>query len=183
MDAKWLNDQFQKNPDRSKGDLSQLLGIQASGISKMLAGTRQIKAREYMLMRKFFDQSVSQQSSFKNKSDIQSYADLAAEDSARQDWSPKSSATSYQIIEVSDASMLPDFLPGERVLIDSTSSLHAKSGIFAIEESGRVFIRIAEVSSPSKIKLSSIAKDSASRIVSANRVKILGRVIAKLNWL
>lgn len=183
MDAKWLNDQFSKFPDKSKSELSDLLDTQPSAISKMLAGTRQIKAREYMLMRKFFDMPVSGQSLSRKASSIQSYANLGAEDSAHQNWTSSSQSPRYQVIEVSDASMVPDFIPGERVLIDATSKINERSGIFAIEDQGRIQIRILEQNSASKIKILSLAKDVPSKIVIAAKLHILGRVVAKLNWL
>lgn len=181
MDAKWLTDQFEKNPAKSKGDLSEILGIQASGISKMLAGTRQIKAREYMLMRKFFGMPGSGDAALRKSDGIQSYSDLRVEDPSKQNWTAKPSA--YNVIEVSDSAMVPDFLPGERVLVDASSRPSERPGVFALEDQGKIVIRIAEQLSASKIALSSILKTTERKTVTAGKLKILGRVIAKLNWL
>ncbi|PZP53484.1 MAG: hypothetical protein DI586_11005 [Micavibrio aeruginosavorus] len=181
MDAKWLNDQFDKNPEKSKGDLSDVLGIQASGISKMLAGTRQIKAKEYMLMRKFFDMPGTGDAVIRKSGSIQSSSALRAEDPSRQSWTTQTPF--YDVVEVIDSAMVPDFLPGERVLIDGSGKLEDRPGIFAIKHQGKTMIRIAEKISASSIKLSSISKPSEAETISTIKLKILGRVIAKLNWL
>lgn len=181
MDAQWLNQQFDKFPDKSKSDLSELLGIQPSGISKMLAGTRQIKAKEYMLMRKFFEQPGHGQSLGLKKTGILSNAGM--NDFISQGWTQGAPNQTYNVIEVSDAGMLPDFLPGERVLIDIKSGPDEKSGIFALEENGKTILRIIEKNSPLKLKISALSKDAPAKLLPYGKVRILGRVIAKLNWL
>lgn len=181
MDAKWLNDQFDKNPTKSKGDLSALLGMQASAISKMLAGTRQIKAREYMLMRKFFDMPTGDRADRKVAAALSDGILYAAEKSSAP-WQT-TNQKSYDVIEVTDTSMIPDFLPGEKVLIDRNIDLDQKSGIFVIEEQDRPSVRILELMPQAKIKITTLSKEQAAKIMPQARVKILGRVIAKLNWL
>ncbi len=54
MDSQWLKTQLAYNPSKNKADLAKAIGVQPSGISKILAGTRQIKTHEYIAMRKFF---------------------------------------------------------------------------------------------------------------------------------
>ncbi len=180
MDDKWLNLQFKNFPDKSKSDLSQLLGIQPSGISKMLAGTRQIKAKEYLLMRKFFDMPGSGAAIEKRKSNIQSYENLKAADGSIQAWTGTPSR--YKVVEVTDSNLMPDFLPGERVLIDTSENNALRSGLFAMQDSGRFTIRILEISG-TKLKISGIAKESNRKTVPASTVQIIGRVVAKLNWI
>ncbi len=182
MDSKWLNRQFEIFPAKSKQALAESLGIQASGISKMLAGTRQIKAREYLLMRKFFDMPGDGSGAASRTLNIQSYDHLAAEDSATLLWTGKNGSPHYEVVEVSDSGMMPDFLPGERVLIDTRVKNALKPGLFAIEDQGKILIRSLEASGP-KVKISALAKDVESRTVPVAKISIKGRVIAKLNWL
>lgn len=42
------------HPKKTKAQLARLLGLEPPAVSKILAGTRQIKAQEYMKMREFF---------------------------------------------------------------------------------------------------------------------------------
>ena len=181
MDDLWLKQQFKANPDKSKADLALFLGINASGVSKMLNGTRQIKAKEFLVMRKFFGMPVSGTEIEKRKSGIQSYANLRAEDAASQKWAGPEQQK-HQIFEVPDSEMTPDFLPGERVLVDISDRNIERSGIFALEENGRKLIRILEKSG-TKIKISSLAKDATKKTVSDKSIVVIGRVVAKLNWI
>jgi len=54
MDAIWLQKQFDKNPNLNKAGLARAIGLSPSAISKMLSGMRQIKAQEYINMRRYF---------------------------------------------------------------------------------------------------------------------------------
>ena len=54
MDSQWLKEQFDCNPDKSKAGLARALNLEPPAISKILNGTRQIKAQEYNLMRQYF---------------------------------------------------------------------------------------------------------------------------------
>jgi len=68
MDSTWLKTQFKLNPEKNKAGLAKVLGLGAPAISKILAGERQIKAAEYMLMRRYFGLPVDGESAAQGSS-------------------------------------------------------------------------------------------------------------------
>ena len=58
MDSQWLNRQFELYPTKTKARLADVLGLEPPAVSKILKGMRQIKAKEYALMRQYFGLSL-----------------------------------------------------------------------------------------------------------------------------
>ena len=85
MDSQWLKIQLAAHPDKSKAELAKAVGLQASGISKILAGGRQIKANEYIAMRRFFGLPVDGEAAARSMRTSSSYTILPFEADTLQD--------------------------------------------------------------------------------------------------
>lgn len=54
MDKEWVQDQFRRQPEKSQSGLARALGIDPSGVTRLLKGDRQIKAFEVPKIRAYF---------------------------------------------------------------------------------------------------------------------------------
>lgn len=211
MDSQWLNTQFRLNPEKTKAGLAKALNLDAPAISKILAGTRQIKAHEYIGMRKFFGLPVdgeyaasgdrtksyvlaplSEDEEQEKKHTGQALYDAPApEDNWVMPASLFKSRTvagpeQIRIFSVQENAMAPDFMPGEPVLVDLSDTKPSPPGVFLVSDGMAHIIRqISYVphSDPPEIKLSAASPKYEPYTLSLKRTKIIGRVIAKLQWL
>ncbi len=188
MDAVWLNTQLMLHPGKSKADLAKAVGLGAPAISKILKGTRQIKAQEYILMREFFGMPNDGHAAVRNR-----HTTLAAKDSialhenkpAPGEWLipqslDKSGGEALRVFEVRDTFMEPDFRKGERVLVDLNEKAPARGGVFVISDGFSNMLRCCEAAGePGKVKLSAL-NNFEPQTLSANEFLVIGRVIAKL---
>jgi phage repressor protein C with HTH and peptisase S24 domain len=90
-----------------------------------------------------------------------------------------------KIITVYGDSMVPDFLPGERVLVDLSDQTPSPPGVFVVWDGFGLVIKRLEMvpySNPPTVKLKSAneAYDTYERALS--EVVINGRVIGKWKW-
>lgn len=203
MDAEWLKQQFLKNPDKTKSRLASDLGLDPPAISKILAGTRQIKANEYLGMCRFFNLPedgkgwADQHNNHRLKPLIHAGLSEQDNDSTDQEWVippsvlQKRTSTPPEHIKIfciEEKVMEPHFFLGEHILIDQTSTKPSPTGAFVISDGFAQFARICEYM-PSKtqkdcqIKISAPGPHFEPQILKADEVQIIGRVIAKLQWL
>ena len=132
MDSQWLKTQFQLHPDKSRADLARALDLDPPAISKILAGGRQIKAHEYIAMRRFFglpvdgDRAVSggyRLSPFAHDRGLSDRTATSDQDAWIMPAKLLESKTQappdkIRIFTVQDSSMEPDFMTGAQVLVD-----------------------------------------------------------------
>jgi hypothetical protein len=195
MDADWLKTQLILNPGKSKADLARAVGLSPPAISKILKGTRQIKAQEYVLMREFFGMPNDGHAAARRLPLSQSPKDNSAfqeSKSAPGEWLIPSSLTSdpdrpgaaaLRVFEVHETFMEPDFKKGERVLADLNEKTPARGGVFVISDGFSNMLRCCEVAAqPGKVKLFAL-NSFEPQTLSANEFLIIGRVIAKLSAL
>ncbi|MFP4314176.1 MAG: S24 family peptidase [Alphaproteobacteria bacterium] len=196
MDSQWLKIQFQHNPNKSKADLARALGLEPPAVSKILAGTRQIKAHEYVKMRKFFGLHLENESRKPtNKSYIlEPLHNLSEGQSQSGEWSiPASILTQktdappekIKIFKIEDTMMEPDFKKGEHVIVDLSQKQIDKDGIFILSDGFGYMLRNCEMLSQSKkgkIKISALQKNFEPQILSTSEIHIIGKVIGKMQW-
>jgi len=203
MDAQWLKTQFELHPDKSKASLAKALGLGPPAISKMLNNMRQIKATEYIEMRKFFGMPSDGHKTVREKAQnsyivepLQGETGLA--DNAAQTDSQwiipvgiiggrtKATPENIKSFQVEDNLMAPEFHRGEHVLVDLSDLCPSPPGAFIVSDGFGTMIRNCERiagSDPVRIRIS-VLKDSFSpREILEKEAQILGRVIAKLQWL
>lgn len=210
MDRQWLQTQFRLHPDKTKAKLAKALCLDAPAISKILAGTRQIKAHEYIGMRKFFGLPVDGEKSVRSggtgayiisplDQEEQSGGDTIS--ALHDDASPlgdnwvmpaslfisrtKATPEQIRIFAVQESAMVPDFLPGEHILVDISDTKPSPPGVFLISDGlGYIIRQCAYVphSSPPEITLVVVNKKYGSHTVALDKTKFIGRVIAKLQW-
>ncbi|NCT41538.1 MAG: hypothetical protein GW778_07760 [Alphaproteobacteria bacterium] len=150
MDSMWLKKQFKNNPDKSKAGLARALRLEPPAISKILSGTRQIKAHEYNQMRLYFELPVDGERSNALPKNAYRLDILAGNDQMlkepdeelRQDsWvipaeilSARTQAPPNQIkiFTVKETLMEPDFRRGGHVLVDLSDTLPSPPGTFII---------------------------------------------------
>lgn len=54
IDVEWIRQALAQNPDRTQRGLAEAMGIDATGVSRMLKGLRQLKANEVQKVREYF---------------------------------------------------------------------------------------------------------------------------------
>src|SRR5262245_42565935 len=149
MDSQWLKTQFASNPGKTKAGLAETIGLEPPAISKILNGTRQIKAQEYILMREYFGLPSDGHASLKKSPATYTIKPLDGDGGFRDgqtppaDWvipaSILSSRTSapadkIRIFQVRENVMEPDFRNGEYVLVDISDKKPAPPGIFIVSD-------------------------------------------------
>lgn len=94
-------------------------------------------------------------------------------------------AQNLKIITVIGDSMVPLFLPGERVMVDISDRLPSPAGIFALWDGfGQIIKRLEMVpySVPAIVRLVSANADYIARELPFDQVIINGRIIGKWQW-
>lgn len=205
MDKDWLKTQLQINPDRNKAGLARALAVEPSAVSKILAGTRQIKAHEYVAMRRYFGLPTDGERAVKDTADISrsetsSYKVEPLQDAAGtgdhgEAWIMPASLLArrtqappgqVRIFSIRDRTMVPDFLPGEHVLVDLSDRMPSPAGIFIISDGVGHMLRQCEIIPgrlPLTIRLSAANSRFDSHEIAVKDAGLVGRVIAKLQWL
>lgn len=198
MDSEWLKTQFRLNPDKSKADLAVALGIGAPAISKMLAGTRQIKAGEYVQMRRFFGLPADGDSAAGGRKGryVLEPLGLKEKDTATDgdSWVVPANLLSgrtaaapdkIKIFTVAESAMAPDFAPGEQVLVDLSDQKPSPPGVFIVSDGIGHIIRRCEYvprSQPPQVRLSTASGKFEPHVLPLKDAGLIGRVIAKLSW-
>lgn len=211
MDAEWLKEQFRQSPEKTRAGLASALGLGAPAVSKMLAGTRQIKAAEYIRMRRFFglpvDGERAVRSGSRNKAAGRSHYVLepiragakAMRDGGSEDddgaWMipagilkghTRTPPEKIRIFAVPDNAMAPDFSAGERVLIDLSDAQPSPPGMFLVSDGMTQMLRHCEYvahSKPPSVTISTVSGRSKPYTTPVAKAGITGRVIARLEWL
>jgi DNA-binding Xre family transcriptional regulator len=94
-------------------------------------------------------------------------------------------ANELKIIRVVGDSMEPEFLPGERIMVDTGDRLPSPPGIFAIWDGFAQIIKRLEMvpySEPPMVRLMSANKEYAARELRLDEMVINGRVVGKWKW-
>ncbi len=201
MDGKWLKTQFDAHPDKTKRGLAKTLGLEPPAISKILAGTREIKAREYKCMREYFglpidgDRATAPPTGYVLKPLNNTLQEPLGQPREQDNWimpasilaaHTQSPPEQIKIFSISENAMAPDFLRGEQVLVDLSDKKPSPPGAFIISDGLSQIIRQCEIvphSAPPQIKISARREQYESYTVSLDDPTIIGRVIAKLQWL
>lgn len=201
MDSQWLKTQFTLNPAKTKAGLARELGLNPAAISKILNGTRQIKAQEFALMCGYFD--VASVTSVNQHKDSYIISPLMAgqelqEDAAasgRSEWiipanilSQRTKAPSGQIkiFQVKENSMEPAFRNGEHVLVDQSDTRPSPPGIFVVSDGFGHMVRQCEYiggADAGEIRISAKDKSFQPQTLKDGEFRIVGRVIARLQFL
>ena len=97
----------------------------------------------------------------------------------------QSSASRLKILTVQGSSMVPDFLPGDRIMVDTGDVLPSPPGNFIVWDGMNLVIKFVQHlphSDPPTIRLTSRHPDVAPYDRSADEAYIQGRVIGKWQW-
>ncbi len=203
MDHHWLKIQFKNNPKKTKAGLAKALNLEPPAISKILADTRQIKAKEYAIMRRFFDLPVdevqvrtkahSAKASGKHYSSFyeegprswSSFQDVPAQVIQKR---MEPEGQHIRFMQVTEQLMEPHFYKGEYVALDVSDTNPKNSGIFIISDGYSMMLRHCALM-PSKtpdtsdsIHVSAFSSDFHTQVIAAHDIQIIGRVIAKVDW-
>ncbi len=196
MDATWLKTQFQLYPDKSRAGLARALTLDPPAISKILAGTRQIKAHEYVAMRRFFGLPVDGQKAMEQGYRLQTLSAGLSERAVPDDqdsWimparllesKTQSSPDKIRIFTVRDNSMEPDFMIGSQVLVDLSDVLPSPPGVFVLSDGiGHVLRQCDVIPGETPLQINVSSKSGVSFQLTSAKAGIIGRVIAGLDWL
>jgi len=198
--ADWLKAQFTIHKNKAKADLAKELGLEPPAISKILNGSRQIKAREYMIMRRFFGLPSDGVQSLKHNTNaikaLPPIKNIMHEPEGNDfDWGPhaiitnqhqKPYARNLGSFIVTDQHMEPDFKRDESVLVDLSDKIPTPTGIFVVSDKFSYMVRRCEIvphSNPPKVIITALEANFQSQTLKLKDFEIIGRVIAKLTWL
>jgi transcriptional regulator with XRE-family HTH domain len=198
MDSQWLKSQFELHPTKSKADLARHLKLEPPAISKILSGDRQIKAKEYEAMRIFFGLPVQNDSDGlfqKHMLNTLEPKGALSDNSFDTQWyippevlqnRTNASSENIRIFKVEERLMEPDFRQGEHVLVDLTDRKPSPAGTFIVSDGFGFMIRQCEFipkSKPPKITITAKDQNFHPQSLEFEGFQIIGRVIAKLEWL
>jgi transcriptional regulator with XRE-family HTH domain len=192
------------NPGKTKAGLAELLGLEPPAVSKILNGTRQIKAREYTLMRRYFGLPVDGEGAVTSplartlrvengeRVSVMQEGD-AIPYSARPVCQPaldtlfdfRHGAGRYEVFQVRQSAMEPDFLKGESVLLDLTDIVPSPSGDFVISDGFEPMIRHCAFlpnTKPPMVNISARSGIFQPQTLSLDEFRIIGRVVGKVKW-
>ncbi len=196
MDSLWLKTQFQLYPEKTRADLARALTLNPPAVSKILAGNRQIKANEYIAMRRFFGlpidglratgrvyrlQALPQRPSEPEEPEEQDAWIMPARLLESKTQAPPEK---IRIFTVRDNNMEPDFMVGSQVLIDLSNVMPSPPGAFVMSDGiGHVLRQCDVVPGETPLQISVSSRSGVSFRVPLERANIIGRVIARLEWL
>ncbi|MCB9982591.1 MAG: S24/S26 family peptidase [Rhodospirillales bacterium] len=163
---------------------------------------RQIKATEYVEMRRFFGMPSDGRKAVQNAQNayvvgpLRHETGLADGDAGtNSQWvipaqiiSGRTKATPENIksFEVGDNLMAPEFQRGEHVLVDLSDLSPSPPGAFVVSDGFGTMIRNCERmagSDPVRVRISALKDSFSTREALEKDAQIIGRVIAKLQWL
>lgn len=197
MDSQWLKAQFRLNPEKTKASLARMIGLTPPAVSKILNGARQIKAQEYIAMRKFFGMPTDGEAALEKNANSYTLRPLKnmelAEGAASQsDWvipanilSARTQAPPEQIkiFQVRESAMEPDFKQGEYVLVDLSDQKPSPPGVFIVSDGFGNMIRhcaFAPKTNPPEVRISAKQDGFQSQTLRMEDFIIVGRVISRL---
>lgn len=198
MDSRWLNLQFELNPNKTKADLARVLGLEPPAVSKILNGSRQIKAQEYHRMRHFFGLPTDGERATSPPTAV--LQPLTSGDGLQEgfhgagDWvipadilsrRTKTPPEKIRIFSIADSMMEPDYRRGEHVLVDLSESHPSPPGAFIVSDGFGYMLRHCEFvprSSPPKVKIAATNASFQPQVLALDEFHIVGRVIARLQW-
>ena len=200
MDERWLKIQFELYPEKSKADLARTLNLEPPAISKILGGIRQIKAPEYILMRAFFGLPSDGEKAAQPSSDAFIVDALSPQSQLHEEDSPSQWVIPAEIMQkrtdtgpehiksfrVEDNMMMPEFNRDEHVLVDLSDCSATPPGTFVVSDGFGFMLRNCEHipnSEPVKIKITALKESFEPQKLTLDEFQIIGRVIAKLQWL
>jgi hypothetical protein len=202
MDGQWLKTQFASNPEKTKAGLAAAIGVEPPAVSKILNGSRQIKAQEYILMREYFGlpsdghdgarrKVVSYSVNLTDGKDGHSLEDGAtppAEWTIPANISGPRAATpggKNRIFQVRDSLMEPEFSKGEHVLVDTADRKPSPSGVFIVSDGFSNMLRYCEYlpKSSDAVRISARMEGFQPQVLKAGDFLLIGRVVAKLQMI
>jgi hypothetical protein len=200
MDSQWLKAQFSLNPARTKAELAKKLSLEPPAVSKILNGTRQIKAQEYLIMRQFFGLPVDGETSLRKQHDnaytIQPLDEVFSDHSSNDgEWiipaevlggRTQAPSDKIKILQVRENVMEPDFKQGEYVLVDLSDRKPSPPGVFIVSDGFGHMIRdcaYVPKTTPPEIRISAKNNGFHTQTLKASDFEIVGRVIAKLQMI
>ena len=198
MDTEWLKAQFATQPGKTRAALAASLGLTPPAVSKMLAGARQIKALEYMVMRRFFGLPATDDGLRSSNGYIISplNAGMAENGNASiaESWVMPASLLqgrttapldAIRMFAVPDQAMAPDFTCGEQLLVDLSVKAPGAGGVFVVSDGFGAVLRHAELvphSNPAEVRFTARHPSCAPFTRLLSDASIIGRVMAKLQW-
>lgn len=203
MNAEWLKKQFDQNPEKSKSGLARAIGIDAPAISKILAGARQIKAREYLSMRQYFGLStehlqestsnqnqyvlstLKQNNGFADKNSTSDHSEWTIPQSIIKN-KTDAHPSHLKTFIVEENTMEPDFKHGDVAIVDLTDKKPSPPGVFLVSDGFGYMLRQCEYvanSKPAKIKISANNTNFHPQTLKESEFLVIGRIIGKVQWL
>lgn len=174
MDSIWLAKQFLAHPTKTKAGLALVLDLPASAVSKMINGSRQIKAKEFLVMRKFFGFETD----VKTKKNLEAVRSPAAFFNDLDQDKIDSLKPVYDVVMVNDSFMLPYLRPQDRVLINRKNKLPHETALYAVQHNGVVTVRYVALNGARDFSVQDVQGNMF--VIPREDIEILGIVVAKL---
>jgi hypothetical protein len=98
----------------------------------------------------------------------------------------KAAPEQVRVFEIQDSTMAPDFQPGEHVLVDLSDKKPSPPGVFLVSDGVGHILRHCEIvaqKQPLQVRLSANNRNYEAYSAALDKAGLIGRVIAKLQWL
>ena len=193
MDAQqlkdWLCEELEKRPDINKAELATALNLEPPAVSKILNGTRQVKAIEYVRILNFLGISANEQGLPDTGNDTESPRtangwSIPQGITGRQ--KPQLPEGAHKTFCINDALMKPELLEGEHVMVDRTIKPNTERHPFLVSDGYNRMVRFCRLipeSRPKTIEITARSKTFEPQQLFERDFEVIGKVVAKLNWL
>lgn len=203
MDAQqlkeWLSEQLDKRPEKSKAELAKALNLEPPAVSKILNGTRQIKAIEYVRILEFLGVSANEHGlpSTPSRHEQDVFDGMKEEQRTKGEWSiPQeilsrpnegTSDGAHKAFCINDCHMEPAFKQGEHVMVDCLETLPSNAPkAFLVSDGYNRMVRLCRSipdSQPRTIEITATSKSFEPQQLFEKDFEIIGKVVAKVKWL
>ena len=177
MDYKWLQKQFEQFPTKNKVGLARALNMGMPAVSKMLNNTRQIKAREYIIMQRYFGLTDAAATSLQG---LQDYNDHIGVDWDMPDdiGQPKPARFRPYVIAQDTGSVR--FCKGETLLLDPDRALSDIEEPFIMRLDGNDIMGMCKVDDKNIVHISPFGGRHNTISAPHNETEILGYIHSKM---
>lgn len=177
MDYKWLQEQFEQFPGKNKAGLARALDMGMPAVSKMLNNTRQIKAREYIIMQRYFGLTGLTETAPQGLQDSNDHIDV---DWDMPDGLGQPQPTRFRPYIIAKDTGSVRFCKGETLLLDPDRTLSDTEEPFVLRLDGNDMMGMCAVDDENMVHISPFGGRHNTISAARDDVEILGYIYSKM---